>query len=64
MTTTMKRWIDLIVTTQQKNPLVTKLKEQTLPRDSRAVLKDPSLALFKKKNETFDYIVNIQESAR
>ena len=49
MATKMKRWIDLILTTQQANPLVTKLEEQTSSRNSRAVVKDPSLALFSKE---------------
>ena len=49
MTTKTKRWIDLILTTQQTNPLVTKLVEQTSSRNSRAVVKDPSLALFSKE---------------
>ena len=49
MTTKTERWIDSILMTQQANPLVTKLEEQTSSRNSRAVVKDPSLALFSKE---------------
>ena len=57
MTTKTKRWINLIVTTQQENPLVTKLEEQMLSRNSRAVVKDPSLmslaSFSKEQNNRF-----------
>ncbi len=49
MTTKKKHRIDLIMTTQQENPLVTKVEEQTSSRNSRALVKDPSLALFSKE---------------
>ncbi len=48
MTTKRKCQIDLIVTTQQENPLVMKLEEQTLSRNTTALVKDPSHAFFSK----------------
>ena len=48
MTTKTKRWIILIVVTQQENPLVTKVKKNS-SSNSRALVKDPSHALFSKE---------------